>query len=97
MNKKGAIMNKPKLREDCIHINVCHVIGEYGTKGCVKSCPEYVSSAKESSDVLDDNAIDILKRLADEEPECESSLSDMVRMLWDDYCESHGEPDVEIG
>jgi len=50
-----------------------------------------------SAEVLDANAIDILKRLADEEPECKSSLSDMVRMLWDDYCDSHGEPDVEIG
>lgn len=50
-----------------------------------------------SSDVLDSNAIGILQILADQEPECKSSLSDMVRMLWDDYCESYGEQDVEIG
>jgi hypothetical protein len=42
-----------KLREDCIHINVCHIVGEYGSKGCVKSCPEYVVHSA-SSDVLDE-------------------------------------------
>jgi hypothetical protein len=46
---------------------------------------------------ITDRAYRILKDLANTEPECKSTHSDMIEMLYDDYCETHGEPDVETG
>lgn len=61
----------------------------------IYNCPYNPQAEQEK--MLDDDAINILKRISDEEPECEMSLSKVVKFLWDDYCDSHGEPDIEIG